>query len=79
MRDYFPETDFAHQNYIVWVNLNVNLEGIKLTVVLQNIVCTVVNLYCRITQKWYGKWYINLELQITKINRNPSVYFADRP
>jgi hypothetical protein len=55
MRDYFPKTNFTHQNYIVWVNLNVHLEGIKLTVVLQNLACTVANLYCRITQKWHGK------------------------
>jgi len=44
----------------IWVNLNVHLEGIELTVVLQNLACTVVNLYCRITQKWHGKWCINL-------------------
>ena len=49
-----------------------HLEGIELTIVLQNLACTVANIYCRITQKWHGKRYINLELQIKKFNRNPS-------
>jgi hypothetical protein len=36
-------------------NLNLHLEGIEFKVVLQNISCTLINRYCRITQKWHGK------------------------
>jgi len=49
------ETDFTHQNYIVWLNLKVHLEGIELTVVLQNIACTVVIL----AEKLYKNGTVN--------------------